>query len=594
MGKNTKRYITLCLIIVMFISIIGCSTSKKETGDAGITNSEGSKDTTEKTSDNNTEETHQDKPWVWKPDPDDLEWKDDTSPVTLTAFLNFTSTIPFEWGKNDVTKEITKRTGVTIEATYAPDNEGQRLSVMLASGDKLPDFIIGPKPPDPLYYNMFKDEVLWSYTDLMDKYAPNMRKVMMSGNEELCAEDDDKLYWLGMTMVGYDQTNDMRITPPPKFAVRNDIWEALGKPEINTPEDLVNVARKVKEGNFEGIKYPVFLDVYGNVPVGTMFGVPGSENGWIYDHVNNKANYWTELPKGKEALKFVNGLVREGLFPEEAFTVQNYNDEIDKGSMFLLGNSNIFYVYSANKNLKETNPHKYYRYIEPIVKEGENFDILYNFRAFTWRGLLITKDCENPARAIKYIEFMLSDEGQQLFLYGIDGIHHNMKKTEYGWSYPEFNNELSELISSDFVSLGSKYGVYAHLTHCWLIKEIYDYTFVYGLGFSPENKIKREGEMAYLKHRTANRVDGIPNSVPSPSTDVLNPIPARITDFNKQQFGKLLTARTDEDFEREYKTLLDGYTKIGIDSLREYYVKECKQHLDTAKNSSLNLVYPKQ
>ena len=63
--------------------------------------------------------------------------KDDTSPVTLAAFLNFTSTIPFEWGKNDVTKEITKRTGVTIEATYAPEGE---MSVM--HRDKLPDLLL--------------------------------------------------------------------------------------------------------------------------------------------------------------------------------------------------------------------------------------------------------------------------------------------------------------------------------------------------------------------------------------------------------------------------------------------------------------------
>ncbi|HOJ11019.1 MAG TPA: extracellular solute-binding protein [Clostridiales bacterium] len=590
MSKNLKMSIILFVILALIGTMSGCSTAGKDTKDEKASTTAATKDATQQTT--TAAQTVSDKPYVWKPDPADLEWKDDTSPVTLTAFLNFPSTIPFEWGKNDVTKEITKRTGVTIEATYAPDNESQRLSVMLASGDKLPDFIIGPKPPDPLYYNMIKDDVIWSYTELMDKYAPNMRKVMMSGNEEICAEDDGKLYWLGMTMVGYDQTDDIRIAPPPKFAVRNDVWEALGKPQIKTTDDLLDVLRKVKANNFEGIKYPIFLDVYNNIPNGTMFGVPGSQNGWIYDYENNKVNYWTELPKGKESLRFINGLVREGLFPEEAFTVQNYNDEIDKGSIFLLGNQNIFYVYGANKRLSESNPAKYYRYIEPIAKENEEFNILFNFRAYSWRGLTITKDCKNPERAIKYIEYMISDEGQQLFLYGIDGVHHKMKKTEYGWSYPVFNDDLSKLISTDFLSLGSKYGVYAHLTHCWLIKDIYDYNFVYGLGFSEDNKLKREGEMAYLKYRTPNRVDAIPNSVPSPSTDTLKPIPTKITEFNKQQFGKLLSAKTDEDFEKEYKVLIDGYSKVGIESLKEYYVKECKQQLEIAKNTRLNINYP--
>lgn len=593
MKKAVRSILILLIALSMIISIACCGTRKVDTVKDEAQNTTTVNSVDESSTVNEESKSQEERPYVWKPDSDSLEWKNDTSPVTLTAFMNFPSSVPFEWGTNDVTKEITKRTGVTIEATYAPDGDSQKLSVMLASGDKLPDFIIGVQPPAPLYYSMLRDDLIWSLTDLMDQYAPKMREVMLKGNEEFCAEEDGKLYWLGMTMAGTDQTGDSRITPAPSFAVRNDVWEALGRPEIKTPEDLVSFARKVKDGKFEGIKYPVFFETISSVPSAPMFGAPGIDNGWIYNNTEGSVMFWTEHPKSKSGLKFVNQLVREGLMPEEAFTVADNNMEIEKGNIALLAVSNIFRTYSANANLMKEDPNKYYKYISPIVKEGEKYERFYNFRAFSWRGAIITKDSKKAERAIKYLEFMVSDEGQQLLLYGIDGVHHDMKKSEEGWYYPEFKPEISDLLSNDFGTLGTKYGIYSYMTHCWLIKEVYDYTLAYGSGLNKANALKREGEVEYSKYKVANRVEGLPSSVPNPSDSKISGIPSKLTDYTKQQFGKLLTAKTDEAFEEEYKALLEGYKTIGIDKMKDYYLEACKKMIDKAKETGIEFVYPK-
>jgi len=591
MNKAMRNILVLFVAFSMLFSIAGCAGKTDDTDKAVTQNTS----TVESSSNAVTDEAkpQEEKPYVWKPDPADLEWKDDTSPVTLTAFMNFPSTAPFEWGKDDVTKEITKRTGVTIEATYAPDGDSQKLSVMLASGDKLPDFIIGMQPPAPLYYSMLRDDLIWSMTDLMDQHAPKMREVMLKGNEEFCAEEDGKLYWLGMTMAGTDQTGDSRITPAPSFAVRNDVWEALGKPELKTPDDIVDFARKVKDGKFEGIKYPVFFETTSSVPSAPMFGAPGIDKGWVYNNNSDDVIFWTEHPKAKDGLKFINQLVREGLMPEEAFTVNDNNLEIEKGSIALLAVSNIFRTYSANANLMKEDPKKYYKYISPIVKEGEKYERFYNFRAFSWRGVIITKDSEKADRAIKYLEFMVSDEGQQLLLYGINGVHHDMKKSEEGWFYPEFKPEISDLLSNDFGTLGTKYGIYSYTTHCWLIKEIYDYTLAYGSGLNDANTLKRQGELEYAKYKVANRIEGLPSSVPNPSDPKISSVPQKLTDYTIQQFGKLLTAKTDNEFEKEYTALLEGYNKMGIDKVKEYYLQSCKKMIDKAKETGVEFVYPK-
>ena len=36
-------------------------------------------------------------------------------------------------------------------------------------------------------------------------------------------------------------------------------------------------------------------------------------------------------------------------------------------------------------------------------------------------GLAITKDCEDPVRAIKFLDYLCSDEGAVLYKWGVEG-----------------------------------------------------------------------------------------------------------------------------------------------------------------------------
>ena len=66
-----------------------------------------------------------------------------TEPVTLTAFKNGVAMPPdWEWGDDPTSKRITELTGVTVEVQYAATTDNTEINTMLASGEKLPDFVI--------------------------------------------------------------------------------------------------------------------------------------------------------------------------------------------------------------------------------------------------------------------------------------------------------------------------------------------------------------------------------------------------------------------------------------------------------------------
>ena len=53
-------------------------------------------------------------------------------------------------------------------------------------------------------------------------------------------------------------------------------------------------------------------------------------------------------------------------------------------------------------------------------------------------GLAITKDCEDPVRAIKFLDYLCSDEGAVLYKWGVEG--ENYFVDENGMYYGAIGN----------------------------------------------------------------------------------------------------------------------------------------------------------
>ena len=100
---------------------------------------------------------------------------DTTSPITFTFFGADASP---NWNnmKDAVGQEITKRTGVTIEAEYDVNNGGdQKIPLMAASGD-YPDIIF----PKGNLSKLVDAGAMLDLTDLIEEHAPNLKNLWRS------------------------------------------------------------------------------------------------------------------------------------------------------------------------------------------------------------------------------------------------------------------------------------------------------------------------------------------------------------------------------------------------------------------------------
>lgn len=72
-----------------------------------------------------------------------------------------------------------------------------------------------------------------------------------------------------------------------------------------------------------------------------------------------------------------------------------------------------------------------------------------------WMTTFISKDCENPERAIAFLTYLCSEEGQMDMFMGVEGETYDMVDGK-----PVLKEELQELYSSNFDSFSNDYGLY--------------------------------------------------------------------------------------------------------------------------------------
>ena len=119
----------------------------------------------------------------------------------MKMFFNATFFDAANWGKDIVSQTMMEKTGVnlTIETPAADDN--QKLNLMLASGDKLPDIINVDRMNDALA-KMLQEKLIYSYDELAEKYAPKFLDLpFVKGNRKIWEQPDGKLYYFSGTCI---------------------------------------------------------------------------------------------------------------------------------------------------------------------------------------------------------------------------------------------------------------------------------------------------------------------------------------------------------------------------------------------------------
>lgn len=228
-------------------------------------------------------------------------------------------------------KEIEEKTNVNIEWELIPDASlAEKINLLFASGE-LPDAFYG-------HYILQNNEVLNNGSqgllipleDLIDKHAPNLKKIMDENpdfRKELTAPDGH-IYSLPTIDTSYPSAKDALFI--------NKAWlDKLNLPVPTTTDEFAKVLKAFKDndmnGNGKQDEIPfTFRHDNANTGIYSMFGSFG-----IVDHLNKAANlnhitmkddtvlYAAAEPEYKEAIQYFHELFKQGLIDQEAFTHDN-------------------------------------------------------------------------------------------------------------------------------------------------------------------------------------------------------------------------------------------------------------------------------
>lgn len=339
-----------------------------------------------------------------------------TEPVTLTWFYNF-SYQDVEWGKDAISQEVTRRTGITLDMSEAKTSDNEQLNLMLSSDD-LTDLVC-MDTDNPIRYSVQRSGLVEDLMPLMQQYQPEMIATMGDNYWKYWADEDGKNYnYANCTFTEKTTPKYVAVGPwNPCSLVRSDIYEALGKPDMSTPELLKEVLLKVKE------QYPDAMPFYTGESLANFGIASGCANmGYVQRLFGNRLYYEDETgrmnasyknPNYLTFLKWMNELYNAGIITREGFAITTeQNDAIrQQGTPFFWtgGFSEAGYVPSGK-------PDVHYEIVAPF----ETLQMVQQ-TGMSWMSTFISTKSEKKDRAIQFLAFVSSDEGDQLLQWGIEG-----------------------------------------------------------------------------------------------------------------------------------------------------------------------------
>jgi len=219
--------------------------------------------------------------------------------ITLDWYVNY-SWFATPWGENLVSKTITEETGVNINFITPIGNETEKLNALIAS-DTLPDIItIGWW--EPQVNEVVTNDMVYPLNELADAYDPYFWEVSDPAAVNWYTQEDGNIYaYPNSSVTPQDVEENEMLSSNETFLVRGDIYEAIGSPDMTTPEGFAAAVKMAAEQFPEvegGALIPVGAHVFdneGNVSFDkylmNFLAIPWEKDGVYYDRYTDPNIY---------------------------------------------------------------------------------------------------------------------------------------------------------------------------------------------------------------------------------------------------------------------------------------------------------------
>lgn len=489
-------------------------------------------------------------------------------PVTMTAFIDTPSTLDgWKWGDDDISKEITKLTGVTLEVANASTTDHQELSTMLAAGKDLPDFII-VYPYGTIPQTLISQGFVAPLNKLADQYDPNFMKVLPTDEDKVLNWSDGNLYYVVDQFGDEKRMSECKepFSPQVTFMVNDPMLQQLGTPSIKTLEEFRTVlaSAKAKFGTdftiFDGNIKNANSDQNMAQAINRLMG--GTNVYSIQPDKTVRLNFQDKTYY--DALKYINSLYHDGTFNPENFTVTSdqLKQLLSQKEMFaymghfwqVLSGYEGGFLADATYQIKD--------YPLKAGIDPKNVKLLNSYCSVgVLNAVFINASTKTPERAIKYLDFLLSDQGQILSREGVEGVTYTLDSD--GIPNPTDLRKQYEAGPVDKLQkdLGMNNPEFSWITSTWA----FSLARHLRINNEPYYKAFLDTAKPYASWERLNVLSGIVTD-----SDLLS-IQTQVMTLWNNALPSLYLAKSDSDFDAAYQKLISDAKALGLDKLQAAY-----------------------
>ncbi|CAH0120469.1 MULTISPECIES: extracellular solute-binding protein [unclassified Paenibacillus] len=494
---------------------------------------------------------------VQQPSPDEPGWKQDTSPITFDWYLNF-SWFPNKWGADPTSQYVTKKTGVNINFIVPAGNENEKLNTMIASGT-LPDFITLGWWEDGVR-SMIEGDMVLPLNQLAEEYDPYFFKVADPAKLSWYTKEDGNVYvYPNASSSPKDfEKYGVNYVSNQTFVVRKDMYEALGKPDMRTPEGFLDALKAAKEKFPEVGGQPLipfgmheFTDT-GNDSLedylANFLAIPREKDGKLYDRLSD--------PESVRWLKTFRKANEMGLLAKDIFIDKRpqMEEKIAQGRYFAMLYQRSDFTAQQNV-LYAQDPNSVYIAVDGPANAKLDPPTLNGPGISGWTVTLISKNVKDKERAIRFLSYLLSEEGQKDLYLGEKGFTYDTIDGK-----DQFKPEALELLNTDRSAFDKQYG--ASYTF-WMLMDTN-----MNLQWAPPSVEPFKQMEDWTKGKTISVSQFDQLDPPANSEEGISK--TKIDQLKSATLPKLLMAKSDEEFDHIFAEFLEKREQAGNAKLVAY------------------------
>lgn len=461
---------------------------------------------------------------------------------TLELFVDWTW-MEYDTFEGGVCQDyLREKTGVTVEMTKATDSE--QLNLLIASGD-LPDMIACSSSSK--VSRLSDPDLCYPLQELIDQYVPQWEISDVEKNINAYFSTDGNYY---MLKNEYNTAEEIKAASnlginPGQFLVRDDLYEAMGRPEVKTKEDFFALMAKVKE---------VYPDMQPLVFNPREYSAFGSLVGYDVTRPMKDGKLVMAIsdPAYRDMLLTINELYRAGYITKENFSYTS-----DEQTFQNLYAGKVFMVTHYAGNDEQAMTAK----IQASIPEAtiEQMPLLDNFKYTVpvsgWAACFITRNCKDPETAIKLLYWAKQQENAAALIYGYPGVD---------WDYDEIGNIVTLEPYNTASANGTAVTDYREMAFPLSAS---NYITIYnGYYAAATEKTRAIFDDAVSRTTFSNAID---LAYPKADTD-LSYMYDDINTLTDEYFSKLCTADSEEAFASLWDEMMAEAENIGLAEVDEY------------------------